>query len=221
MHGNLLNHNYESEQRIQFAGQNKRDNDVRLLAKRVVDKAVQCRKPLVLEQLSFKKKDKKRGTRKFRRMKHNFIHRKMLDAIKARADKQGVEVLEVDPAFTSVLGNLKYKSMYSLNRHTAAGLVIARRGMGLLERMDFKVRPESSKSGKLNLEGRGLTVILTAKACSYLLSSWVKVKKPGLTGPPLAPCSHGIDGSVGGIPTRESVPITGRDGVDDEIPMGW
>jgi hypothetical protein len=48
-----------------------------------------------------------------------------------------VLVKEVNPAYTSKLGKLKYKKMYSLSDHEAAALVIARRAMGLNERKDF------------------------------------------------------------------------------------
>jgi IS605 OrfB family transposase len=150
--GNLQRHQYEQEQRIQFAGRGKRDYDIKQLAVRVVDTAKEARKPLVVEKLNFSPGSRKKGYRKFRRTKSQFVYRQMLDAIKSRATREGVPLIEVHPAFTSILGNLKYAAPYRLNRHTAAALVIGRRGMGLLERQDFTVTQDESDSEKLHLD---------------------------------------------------------------------
>jgi IS605 OrfB family transposase len=210
--GNLLSHRYLRAQRIQFASQNKRDNDIRLLVKKIVDEAVTKGKKLVVEQLDFGSKDK--GSRKFRRMKSNFLYRKILEAVKSRAAKCGVELVEVNPAFTSILGRLKYEKMYSLNRHDAAALVIARRGMGILERQDFTVTPTNRGKGHLNLEGRGCSTRLSLKAWSWLQDCFLKPKPARLTASCPAPSSIlGIGHSVGETPTGESNPTTGRIGV--------
>jgi IS605 OrfB family transposase len=211
--GNLKHHQYEREQRIQFAGRGKRDYDIKQLAVRVVDAAKEARKPLVVEKLNFSPGSRKKGYRKFRRCKSNFSYRQMLTAIKSRATREGVPLVEVQPAFTSVLGNLKYAVPYSLNRHTAAAMVIGRRGMGLLERQDFTVTQDESDSEKLHLEGKGFKHTLTPKAYSFLQACGLKEKPAGLTAPALAPGSiPGIGASVGEIPTGETCSKTGRAG---------
>lgn len=208
--GNLKQHRYEREQRIQFAGWGKRDYDIKQLAARVVDAAKEARKSLAVEKLDFNPANRKKGSRKFRRTKSQFIYRQMLSAIKARATKEGIPLVEVQPAFTSILGNLKYAEPYSLNRHTAAALVIGRRGMGLLERQDFTVTQDESDSEKWTLEGRRFKHTLTPKAYSFLQACGLKEKQAGLTAPALAPGSRpGIGASVGEIPTGESAPKTG------------
>jgi len=209
--GNLKQHRYEREQRIQFASREKRDYDIKQLAVRVVDAAKEARKPLVVEKLNFSSGNRQKGSRKFRRTKTNFIYRQMLTAIKSRATREGVPLIEVQPAFTSILGNLKYAAPYSLNRHTAAALVVGRRGMELLERQDFTVTQNKSGSEKLNLEGRGFKHTLTPKAYSFLQACGLKEKKAGLTAPTLAPGSRpGIGVSTGEIPVGQSATITGR-----------
>jgi IS605 OrfB family transposase len=207
----LLNHQYEQEQRIQFAGQGKRDYDIKQLAVRVVDAAKKARKPLVVEKLAFDFGNRQKGYRKFRRIKANFIYRQMLDAIKSRATREGVPLIEVQPAFTSILGTVKYAKPYSLNRHTAAAMVIGRRGIGFLERQDFTVTQDEAGKDKWNLEGRYFSTALTSKAYSWLTDCFCKSKPAGLTDPALAPGSRpGIGASTGEIPVGESVPITGR-----------
>lgn len=216
--GNLKQHRYEREQRIQFASREKRDYDIKQLAVRVVDVAKEAWKPLVVEKLNFSPDNRQKGYRKFRRTKANFVYRQMLTAIKSRATREGVPLIEVQPAFTSILGNLKYAKPYSLNRHAAAALVIGRRGMGLLERQDFTVMQEEDENAKLNLVGRGFKIALTQKAYSFLQVCGLKEKPAGHTAPALAPGSRpGIGASVGEIPTGESTGTTGHRGNANSI----
>jgi len=135
--GNLLKHFFLKNNRIQFARKEKRKNDVHLLAKEVVDFALDKQKSLILEKLSFKTKEGSKNYRKFNRMRSNFLSKQLIEAIERRAERLGVPVIKVNPGYTSILGLLKYSQMYSLNRHTAAALVIARRGLGIKERQTF------------------------------------------------------------------------------------
>jgi len=213
--GNIICHHYIKKDRIQYAKEGKRDNDISLLAKEAVAIAKSKNKPIVVEKLSFKAKD---SYRKFNRTKSNFLYRKTLDAIQSRATKERVAVKEVHAAFTSVLGQLKYQKMYSLNRHTSAALVIGRRGMGIQERQTFSVKEktdkqEKSDKDKLNLEGRGLTIDLTRKAWSWLQNGFLKPKPSTLTGSCLVPPKEAYDTSMGETPIGESVTITDRCGV--------
>ena len=172
--GNLLRHRYEKEQRIQFAREGKRTYDVRQLAVRVVDYAQALNKSLVLERLRFFA-GKQRNS-KFSRVRHNFLHKRMLDAIRSRAAQQGVEVIEVNPAFTSVLGSLKYMDAKSLNRHTAAALVIARRGMGFKERQTFTDTLRGLGGSRVDLAGDTRVHTLKPKAWSWLRDEFLKPK---------------------------------------------
>ena len=183
--GNLVKHIYLSNQRLLFARHNKRKNDIEALAIQVIGKAISVNKGIVIEDLKFN--NKKMGSRKFNRMKHSFIYAQLLRAIERRALKDGVEVKKVNPAYTSIAGILKYQKQYSLNRHTAAALVIARRGLGILEKI--RVRLEPLKNKKLNLVGKGFEIALTRKAYSYFchLYQVIEVKLPPLTGACLSP----------------------------------
>ena len=224
--GNLVSHHYEKEQRIQYASKGKRTNDIRLLARRIVDVAEQEQKPIVLENLSFKRKHlktKKKGgkkgskkARRFNRMCGNFCHKQIVEAVKREAQKRGIKVIEVEPAFTSVLGGLKYQKPLSLPIHAAAALCIGRRGMGLLERMDFNVS-ETDKLGAdnqlmLNLEGRGMDHRLSRKAWTWLENCFLKPKPAILTGSHLAAGSRPATGCSGVQSPGEANPTTGQVG---------
>jgi len=183
--GNLINHEFLECARLQFAQHDKRKNDIGALALQVVNKAILANKGIVVEDLKFN--DGKRGSRKFNRMRHNFIYSQLLLAIERRAIKDGVEIRKINPAFTSIAGILKYQEQYSLNRHTAAAFVIGRRGMGFMERV--KVKLELGENKKLNLEGKGFKIALTAKAYAYFrhLYRVVEMKLPAVTPPCLTP----------------------------------
>jgi hypothetical protein len=70
---------------------------------------------------------------KFNRIKTNFVHKKFVQIIQAQAIKQKMVIKAINPAYTSILGELKYQRYYGLNSHQAAALVIARRGLGFNE----------------------------------------------------------------------------------------
>lgn len=59
-----------------------------------------------------------------------FVWSKFLEYTERRALREGVPLIKVKPAFTSVIGILKYQHQYGLSNHQAAAYVIARRGLG-------------------------------------------------------------------------------------------
>ena len=181
--GNLQSHVFLKNDRIQFALRGKRDYDIKQLAIKAVAVAQQTGKPIVLEQLSFKNNNK---GRKFNRMAHNFIYRRLLNAIKTRAYKEGVELIEVPAAYTSIVGKFKYQDMYSLSVHNAAALVIGR--MGFLNKAEKVVVDVSGSEAKSTLEARGRVVTLKKKSLLWFKSKFrVCQKQPLLTGACLAP----------------------------------
>jgi IS605 OrfB family transposase len=184
--GNLLDHFYFHADRIQFARSNKRKNDIEELAVKIVDYAISKEKGIVLEDLKFNQ-NKPSKSRKFNRMRHNFIYAQLLQAIERRAIQYRVAVKKINPAFTSIAGILKYQEQYSLNRHTAAAFIIARRGLGIMEKI--RVRLEPLEKDRLNLAGRDQSIALTKKAYSYFkyLYQVFEVETPGLTAPCLTP----------------------------------
>lgn len=77
--------------------------------------------------------------RRFNRITHAFTHRKLLETIHTRCWKEGLAVQEVNPAFSSIIGRVKYAETYGLSDHQAAALVIARRALGFQERVPLAV----------------------------------------------------------------------------------
>jgi IS605 OrfB family transposase len=93
-------------------------------------------KPLVIEKLDFsKKRAELEATHKpLARMLSSFACNKVISSIKAAAFGRGVEVIEVNPAYTSVIGAVNHAQVKGISVHMGAALAIARRGMGLSEK---------------------------------------------------------------------------------------
>ncbi len=103
----------------------------------LVDLAVKLNKPIVLEKLNTTKSKVSNpyGNKKANRKMSAFAYDKLITAIKNRADKMGVAVYEVNPAYTSQIGKMKYMKRLGISIHQAASYVIARRAMGFKEKL--------------------------------------------------------------------------------------
>ena len=53
----------------------------------------------------------------------------------SRGHRQGVEIHQVNPAFSSIIGRVKFMERYGLSIHQAAAMVLARRFLGCSERI--------------------------------------------------------------------------------------
>ena len=102
---------------------------------RVVEYARESRKPLVMERLDFRqKKAALEGESPGRsRMLSSFCYGKVKAYLLSRGYREGVEVYQVNPAYSSVIGRVKYMERYGLSVHQAAALVLARRLPGCRE----------------------------------------------------------------------------------------
>ena len=112
-------------------------NDISLSVKRLINIAKASNKSIVIENLDFskKKEELKAGINKKRNVQlSSFPYAKIKTLIKARARDAGIEVLEVNPAYTSVIGKAKYSKRLGISVHRAAAYVIARRGMNKKEK---------------------------------------------------------------------------------------
>ena len=103
----------------------------------VVEYAREVGKPIVIEKLDFRQKKAalEGQSRKYSRMLSSFSYGKVKAYFVSRGYRQGVEVHQVNPAFSSVIGRVKFMKRYGLSVHQAAALVLARRLLGCSERI--------------------------------------------------------------------------------------
>ena len=104
---------------------------------RVVDYAREAGKPIVIERLDFRQKKAalEGESRKYSRMLSGFSYGRVEACFISRGYREGVEVHQVNPAFSSVIGRVKFMERYGLSVHQAAALVLARRLLGCSERI--------------------------------------------------------------------------------------
>ena len=103
----------------------------------LVNLAVQANKPIGLEKLDTTKSKVSNpyGNKKANKKMSMFAYEKFISAIKSRAEKMSVVVFDVNPAYTSQIGKMKYMKRFGLSIHEAASYVIARRAMGYKEKL--------------------------------------------------------------------------------------
>ena len=68
-------------------------------------------------------------------MLSSFSYGKIKAYFISRGYREGVEVHQVNPAYSSVIGRVKFMERYGLSVHQAAALVLARRSLGFSERI--------------------------------------------------------------------------------------
>ena len=103
----------------------------------VVQYAREVGKPIVIEKLDFRQKKAvlEGESRKYSRMLSSFAYGKVKAYFVSRGYRRGVEINQVNPAYSSVIGRVKFMERYGLSVHQAAALVLARRSLGCSERI--------------------------------------------------------------------------------------
>ncbi|WP_153038981.1 IS200/IS605 family accessory protein TnpB-related protein, partial [Bacillus cereus] len=133
--------NYKGSGSLRFSVLGKTSGQVTKIieaeAIRLVDLALQYNKPIVMEKLDTtqSKTGDRYGSKKANRMKSMFAYQKMTSAIINRADKMGVAVFQVNPAYTSISGKMKYMRKLGISIHQSAAFTIGRRGLGYKEKV--------------------------------------------------------------------------------------
>ena len=112
----------------------------------LVDLAVVTHRPIVIEKLNFKQLQRELKGRGLNRILSRFKYSLFQKLLYSRAAKHGVEIIEVNPAYSSLIGWLKFGYGYGLNPHQAAAVAIGRRvirpnGKRFSERIRMRITP--------------------------------------------------------------------------------
>lgn len=118
--------------------------------KQVIAMAISARKPVAIENLDFRKKKAslEKECPKYARMLSSFAYTQIQTVIRSRAFDKGIEVIEADPTYTSIVGQYKYATRYGISAHQGAALAIGRNGLG------FREAVPSQLAGTLSLPVR-------------------------------------------------------------------
>jgi IS605 OrfB family transposase len=106
------------------------------IAHRIVRIAKEERKAISIENLEKLPKGKRGdGFPKLRRKLQKWSYKRLLEKIEVLAKRNGIELVKVNPAYTSVIGKLKYAPQYNIDKDIAGAFVIARRGLRFKEKL--------------------------------------------------------------------------------------
>jgi IS605 OrfB family transposase len=134
--GELLSYQTISLHHLIGLSQNTKDHQEWILAHQLLDLAIEKGKAIAVENLKkLKKGTRGDGKAKLRKRLHQWNAKKFLQKLKRVAMLKGVEVIEVNPAYTSVIGMLKYAPQLNIDKDIAGAYVIGRRALGFKEDM--------------------------------------------------------------------------------------
>jgi IS605 OrfB family transposase len=182
----------------------------------VVKHAEQTLKPLILEDLDFQKK--KQSLRETcspsnSRKLSSFSYQAILTHLKSRAFGKQIEVKQVNPAFTSLIGRVKFAVRYGLSIHHAAALCIGRRFLNLSEKVPRRLdKIPDGKDGHvaLSLPARNRDKHVwhqwrdLSKKVPAALAAHFRAKRSS-SSPKAAPETETFPDLVGATPTCESL----------------
>jgi len=132
--GELLSYQTIRLHHLLGLSQNIKDHQEWILAHQIVDLAIQKGKAIAVENLKKLKKGKRGdGKAELRKRLHHWNAKKFLQKLKRVAMLKGVEVVKVNPSYTSVIGILKYAPQLNIDKDIAGAYVIGRRALGFKE----------------------------------------------------------------------------------------
>ncbi|MDJ0531561.1 MAG: hypothetical protein QNJ70_03545 [Xenococcaceae cyanobacterium MO_207.B15] len=113
----------------------------------ILEVATKYECPLVIEKLDFssKKAQLREASKRRAKMLSQFAHGKFSELVHFLASLAAIQVIEVNPAYSSLIGMVKFMSLYGLNSGRAAAFVLARRGLRLSELCCESVTPYCSQ----------------------------------------------------------------------------
>jgi len=127
---------------------------VRQAAAQVVKLALAHDVPVVAERLDFTEKKaqlESETSRRRARQLSSFAYSAFGQALASACIRNAVHLVRVNPAYTSLIGRLKFARRFGLSVHAAAAFSIARRGMGLSERLPASLEVSLDSSDRVTL----------------------------------------------------------------------
>lgn len=131
--GNYKWNTYIKSGELNYARSNRRQNLCGELAAEAVQIAKNYGVGIAVEDLKFS--HDKDVNKKFARIKHQFIYRRLLTMLESACRRSGVPIVKVKPQFTSKMGLYKYCCQYGMAVHNGAAMVIARRSYKFKEKV--------------------------------------------------------------------------------------
>ncbi|KAF3887392.1 MULTISPECIES: hypothetical protein [Nostocales] len=140
--------------------QNKQTRQIVKVCLQLAELAKKYACPIICEELDFssKKAELREKGRKYARMLSSWAYNRFYELKTSILSNRGISLIQKNPAFTSLIGLVKYSRMYGVSSEIAAAIVIARRGMNLSERLP-----------------RAMSAYLEMNSRKHVWHGWVKV----------------------------------------------
>jgi IS605 OrfB family transposase len=119
---------------LKCRSRNRKEYEEWLIAHEVIRFAKEKGKAIAIEDIGKLPKGRRGdGKAKPRKILQFFSYRRILKKIESLANQEGIEVVKVNPAFTSVIGMMKYCPQYFIDKDVAGAYVIGRKALGFQE----------------------------------------------------------------------------------------
>jgi IS605 OrfB family transposase len=121
---------------LRCRSRNRKEYEEWLIAHEVIRFAKEKNKAIAIEDIKNLPKGKRGdGKARLRKILQFFSYRRILKKIESLANQEGIEVVKVNPAFTSVIGMMKYCPQYFIDKDVAGAYVIGRKALGFQEKI--------------------------------------------------------------------------------------
>jgi IS605 OrfB family transposase len=121
---------------LKYKSRNRKEYEEWLIAHEVVRFAKEKNKAIAIEDIKKLPKGKRGdGKAKLRKILQFFSYRRILKKIESLATQEGIEVIKVNPAFTSLIGMMKYCPQCFIDKDVAGAYVIGRKALGFQEKI--------------------------------------------------------------------------------------
>jgi IS605 OrfB family transposase len=119
---------------LKCKSRNRKEYEEWLIAHEVIRFAKEKGKAIAIEDIKKLPKGKRGdGKAKLRKILQFFSYRRILKKIESLANQYGIEIVKVNPAFTSVIGMMKYCPQYFIDKDVAGAYVVGRKALGFQE----------------------------------------------------------------------------------------
>ena len=142
---------------------------------------------IAIESLDFSKKKASMSeeSKLYNEMLSNLSTALFRTSLESRCKRFGVELIKVNPAFTSIIGMIKFMPKYGLNSGTSAAMTIARRAMNLGEKIPkCLATPEDEARHIWSAWNRVARFLKLHRISRTRLFQWTKALEGILTSPP-------------------------------------
>ena len=163
--------------------------------------------PVAIERLDFAEAKKQGRGAAGNRMLSAFAYAAFAAIMQGRCAREGIGLLPVNPAFTSVIGRGKFAEGYGLSVHRAAAAVIARRALNFGE----KLRTRSAGTARV-LPARNRT-----RHVWHNWRLWAKARQPRRRSSTQPKGSRGLQPPTGRSARFDPVSPNGRSGRADPV----